>query len=105
MQEYNVEWSPDAQDDLDNCWSIIYEESCDFDTADNFVNEIIDYTEDRCRNPKGGHKVEIINDELYREVYYRGYTVVYEIIPKEGKVIIHEVYNQKRIFIRSYKRE
>lgn len=105
MQEYNVEWSLDAQDDLDNCWSIVYEESCDFDTAENFVNEIIDYTEDKCRrNPMSGHKVEVLNDDLHREIYHQGYTSVYEIIPSQNKVIVHEVYNQKRIFIRSYKR-
>ena len=104
MQEYKVEWSLDARDDLDDCWNIIYEESCDFDTADNFVNGIIDYAEDRCKNPKGGHRIEIINDDLYREIYYQGYTIVYEIILNQDKVIIHEVYNQRRIFIRSYKR-
>ena len=104
MQEYRVEWSLDARDDLDNCWNIVFEESCDFDTADNFVNRIIDYTELTCKNPKNGHIVEIINDEKYREIYCNGYTIVHEIIPELLKVIVHEVYYQKRIFIRSYKR-
>lgn len=82
-----------------NIWRVLW-----FDTADDFVNGLIDFAEDRCRNPKGGHRIEVINDDLYREIYYQGYTIVYEIMPKRDKVIIHEVYNQRRIFIRFYKR-
>lgn len=104
MQVYSVEWSFDAQDDLDNCWSIVFEESNDFDMASDFVNRIIDYVDERCKNPKTGHIIDIIKNELFREIYFQGYTIVYEIVPNQNKVIIHEVYNQKRIFIRSYKR-
>lgn len=104
MQEYSVEWSLDAQDDLDNCWSIVYEESNDLEVADNFVNRIIDYVEGVCKTPKNGHIIEIIGDDNYRELYYQGYTIVYEILPDKVAVVVHEVYNQKRIFIRSYER-
>ena len=38
-----------------------------------------------------------------RELYYSGYTIVYEIT--ENKVIIHEVYNQNKIYLRYGKRK
>lgn len=104
MQKYRVEWSFDARDDLDLLWDWIVEESENPDVADAFVDKIIDYTEVTCAHPKNGTCVMAVHDKNIREIYFHGYTIVYEIIDSDCKVIIHEVYNQKRIYIRSYKR-
>lgn len=105
MLAFNTEWSPDAQDDLDLLWDWIFEESQDLDTADNFINKLIEITENACKYPKNGSSVLAISDDNFREIYFRGYTIVYEIIYRDLKVIVHEIYNQKRIFVRSYIRE
>ena len=49
MQEYNVEWSRDAVDDLDYYWEMVIEESQDIDIADGFVNRLIDFAEENCK--------------------------------------------------------
>lgn len=104
MKMYDTEWSPDAQDDIDLLWEWIYEESRSLDVADDFVEGLINYTEKSCCYPKNGSLVAAISNASYREIYYRDYTIVYEIIDIETKVVVHEVYNQKRIHIRSYQR-
>ena len=81
MQEYNVEWSRDAVDDLDYYWEMVIEESQDIDIADGFVNRLIDFAEENCKRPYTGFTVEILNDENIREFYYKGYTILYEILP------------------------
>lgn len=105
MLEYKVEWSRDALDDMDYYWEMMLEESRDIDTADVFVNRIIDYAEENCKTPYNGFVVEILKNENIREFYYHGYTILYEIFPESSSVIIHEVYSQKQIHIRTYKRD
>lgn len=105
MLEYNVEWSRDALDDLDYYWGIVLEESRDPDTAEAFVNRMIDYAEECCRRPYNGCVVDVLNNENIREFYYHGYTILYEIVPEIVSVIIHEIYSQKQMHIRTYKRD
>lgn len=96
----DLEWSPDAVDDLDLIWDIIAQD--DVDAADVFIDRLRDEARDICRIPKKGHIITEFENENFREVYFKGYTIVYEI--REEYILIHEVYNQKRIFIRAYKR-
>ena len=47
----------------------------------------------------------ILQKKIVRGVLeYKGYTVLYEILPEIESVIIHEIYNQKQMHIRTYKR-
>lgn len=96
----DLEWSPDAVDDLDLIWDIIAQD--DVDAADVFIDRLREEARDICRIPKKGHIISEFEDEKFREVYFKGYTIVYEI--RDEYILIHEVYNQKRIFIRAYNR-
>lgn len=104
MVVFDTEWSPDAKDDIDNLWDWIFEESKDADTATNFIDALIEYVEQNCKYPRNGSRIAIKNDDDYREIYFHEYTIVYEIVAADTKVIVHEVYNQNRIYIRSYHR-
>ena len=75
-----LEWSPDALDDLDAIYDAI---ALDDEVA-----------------PRIGIQIEELGDDAFRELHYRGYTIIYEICEKA--VRIHEVYNQRRIYIRTY---
>lgn len=96
----DLEWSPDAVDDLDLIWDNIAQD--DIDAADVFIERLREEARDICRIPKRGYVIPEFENENFREVYFKGYTIVYEI--RDEHILIHEVYNQKRIFIRSYNR-
>lgn len=96
----DLEWSPDALDDLDFIQDIIAQD--DIDAADVFIDRIRDEARDICRIPKKGHIISEFENENFREIYFKGYTLVYEI--RKDCILIHEVYNQKKIFIRTYNR-
>lgn len=96
-----LEWSKDAVEDLDNIWEYI--------SADNimraftFIDELRAEAKKLADNPMIGIKIPEINDTNFREWFYRDYTLIYEIV--DNAVLIHEVHNQKRYFIRSINRE
>lgn len=101
MQEYELEWSPDALDDLDEIWDTIAWEG-DLDDADSFIDQLRSVARDLCGNARKGRIIPELGLENFREAYYKGYTLVYEIT--KDSILIHEVFNQKRIYIRSYPR-
>lgn len=96
----NLEWSPDAIEDLDLIWDVIAQD--DIDAADVFIERLRDEARSICNIPKKGHIIPEFENENFREIYFKGYTIIYEIRTK--CILVHEVYNQKRIFIRAYKR-
>ena len=97
---YELEWSPDALDDLDLIWDFIAID--DFDNADSFIEQLREKARELCRVPKKGTIIPEIADQSLRELYYKGYTIVYEIT--DSTILIHEVFNQRQIYIRSYPR-
>lgn len=99
-----LEWSPDALDDLDDIWDYIAMDSPD--NASDFISEIQDKAEEVAKSDltdKFGTPIPEIGDDRFRELHYKGYNIVYEI--RQNAIRVHEVYNQKRIYIRSYKRQ
>lgn len=96
----NLEWSKDAIEDLEMIWDNIAQD--DVDAADTFVEKLRDEARNACVAPKAGHIIPEFENDLYRERYYKGYTIVYEI--KDECILVHEVYNQRRVFIRAYNR-
>ena len=95
-----LEWSPDALEDLDVIWMYIAEDSVE--RSSTFVEELQAQARKLIDAPRTGVVIPEINDEMFREKYYKGYTIVYEIRP--DAIRVHEVYNQHRIFIRTYNR-
>ena len=96
-----LEWSPDALEDLDIIWMYIAEDSVE--RASTFVEELQAQARKLIDVPRTGVVIPEINDEMFREKYYKGYTIVYEI--GQDDIRVHEVYNQHRIFIRTYNRD
>ena len=95
-----LEWSPDALEDLDVIWMYIAEDSVE--RASTFVEELQAQARKLIDAPRTGVVIPEINDEMFREKYYKGYTFVYEI--RQDAIRVHEVYNHHRIFIRTYNR-
>lgn len=95
-----LEWSPDALDDLDSIWDTIAEN--DVGRAVSFVDEIREQAANLLIAPKSGLVIPEIGKEEFRERHYKNYTIVYEI--RQESILIHEVFHQKRIHIRTYHR-
>ena len=70
----------------------------------SFVDELRAEARKVADNPMIGIKIPELSDDLLREWFYRDYTLIYEIVDN-AVVLIHEVHNQKRYFIRSIARE
>lgn len=99
----NVRWTLYALEDLNDIENYISLD--DPETAVEFVNELICLGDSLQieKTAKRGTKALWADDDAIREIYYKGYTLVYEIT--ENGIVIHEVFNQKRVYIRSYKRQ
>lgn len=96
-----LKWSKDAIEDLDNIWKYIAADN--IMRAFSFIDELRVEAKRLADNPMIGIKIPEINDTNFREWFYRDYTLIYEIVG--NAVLIHEVHNQKRYFIRSINRE
>lgn len=96
-----LKWSKDAIEDLDNIWEYIAADN--IMRAFSFIDELRAEAKRLADNPMIGIKIPEINDTNFREWFYRDYTLIYEIVG--NAVLIHEVHNQKRYFIRSINRE
>lgn len=95
-----LEWSPDALDDLDGIFERIAED--DVYRASMFIDEIREKASDLLYAPKAGMMIPELGREEFREWHYKNYTIVYEICPES--IRIHEVFHQRRIHIRTYRR-
>lgn len=95
----NVNWTLPALQDLDDIEEFIALD--DYNAAVAFVDQLIDLGESLGdpKTAKKGTPVSWSNDQSVRELYYKGYTIVYELRDLDN-VDIHEVYNQKRIHLR-----
>ena len=95
-----LEWSPDALDDLDGIFDYIAQDNPD--RAFSFIGELRSGIYVLKDAPRIGTIIQELGDDAFREYYIKGYNFIYEI--KEESILIHEVYNPQRIFIRSYNR-
>ena len=73
-----LEWSPDALEDLDVIWSYIAEDNVE--RASSFVEELQAQARKLVDAPWTGVIIPELNEEEYREKYYKGYTIVYEVL-------------------------
>ena len=96
-----LEWSPDALDDLEAIYDAIAMD--DEIAAARFIDKIRAKAGTLLATPRIGIRIEELGDDAFRELHYKGYTIIYEI--RNEAVRIHEVYNQRRIYIRTYDRE
>ena len=95
-----LEWSRDALDDLDEIFDYIA--SYSVERATEFVNKLRSEARELIDTPRLGTMIPEIGEDAFRELYTHEYNIMYEI--KKDTILIHEVYNSKRIYIRSYNR-
>lgn len=93
-----LEWSPDAVDDLDSIFDTIAED--DVNAAYHMIEDIRAKASDLLIAPKSGIMIPELGKEEFRELHHKMYTIVYEIT--DNSIVIHEVFHQRRIHIRSY---
>ncbi|MBQ7506156.1 MAG: type II toxin-antitoxin system RelE/ParE family toxin [Lachnospiraceae bacterium] len=95
-----VTWTMPALQDLDEIESFIALD--DYDRAVDFVNQLIDLGDSLCdpETCEKGTPVSWAKDSRVRELYYKGYSIVYEVDSGTEIIYIHEVYNQKRVYLR-----
>ncbi len=98
MRALDIKWSKDALEDLDVIWDFIADDSVD--NANSFIDQLINEAYKICNVPESGTIIPELNNPNFREHYYKGYTIIYEI--RMDFILVHEVYNQKRIHIRTY---
>lgn len=96
-----LEWSSDALDDLDAIYDAIAMD--DENAAARFIDKLRTKAGTLLAAPRIGIRIEELCDDAFRELHYKGYTIIYEI--RDEAIRIHEVYNQRRIYIRTYDRE
>lgn len=95
-----LQWSLDAVEDLDDIFDYIAQD--DVGRASEFVGTLRNDAKRLADAPRLGTIIPEIGLDTFREYYTHGYNMIYEIIEDAGVVRIHEVYNPKRIHIRSY---
>ena len=97
----SLEWSPDALEDLDAIYEVIALDN--EDAAFRFVEELRSKARTLLTTPRIGIQIEELDNEAFRELHYKGYSIIYEI--RDEAIRVHEIYNQRRIFIRTYHRD
>ena len=99
-----VEWTLPAIEDLDTIQEFIAKDQESLGYAYDFVNELLDLGDSLVDDSTAlrGTPAPWASDSNVRELYYKGHTIVYEII--DDTVRIHEVYDQRRVNLRYAKR-
>ena len=97
---YNVHYSPEFQNDLDNIADYIVSEFCDPVAAERITNGIVDATEMLEEYPESGRKVFLPNgmDSGYRFVVYRDYVAFYRF--EWNEVYVARAINTRQDYMR-----
>ena len=72
-----LECSPDALDGLDAIYDVIALDN--EDAALNFADELREKTRTLLTTPRIGIRIAELNNEAFRELHYKGYSIIYEI--------------------------
>ena len=102
---FEITYSPLAQDDLDRVWDEVYEASQDFDTADKYVNDLRDEIRKKKKYPKTGNSLSFMGEftGLYY-VIFKEYIAFYRIIGnliEVGRILFARSDYMKTLFGRS----
>jgi plasmid stabilization system protein ParE len=94
-----VRWTRPAIADLDEIEDYIALD--DVERAVDFVNQLIDIGESLDVNWNRGTRAKWTSNPNVRELYYKNYTLIYEVLKDE--IQIHEVHNCAKM-IRHFKK-
>ena len=81
----NVYWMPSALDDLRNVHDYIAVDSAYY--ANKFVDDVFDKTERLECFPKSGRVVPELGIPSIREIGYRSYRIIYELVENKIQVL------------------
>jgi plasmid stabilization system protein ParE len=96
---YEISYSPMALRDLDNVWDDVFSVSKDLDTADNYVNGILNKIKEMENRPKTG--IPLYYDDIFTGVYFivfKKYNAFYII--KGKQILVERVLNGKSDYLR-----
>ena len=80
MNNYDVVYSPLSVADMDTAWDEIYAACSDFETADNYIAELMDKVDEISKHPKSGER--LMFDGVFTGIYYvnhKKYSAFYRI--------------------------
>jgi plasmid stabilization system protein ParE len=96
---YEISYSPTALRDLDNVWDDVFGVSKDLDTADNYVNGILNKIKEMENRPKTG--IPLYYDDIFTGVYFvvfKKYNAFYII--KGKQILVERVLNGKSDYLK-----
>jgi len=79
-----IQFHPLAIEDIKNLYDYFSKSSIQY--ADSFVEGLINHIEDLKRFPEIGKKYP--ENEIYRQIIYQNYRILYKYIMEEEKIII-----------------
>ncbi len=83
--DYQVSWSPEALDDVDDIAEYIGKDSPFY--AQSMVEQFILASRNLKQFPMKGRLVPEFNDETYRESFVSSYRMIYRILDEEVQII------------------
>lgn len=91
--DYQVNWSPEALEDIEETAHFIEKDSPSY--AQAVIEQIIDKSRQLKENPLRGRIIPELKDENYRELFIYSYRLIYRI--KEHQVLIIAVIHGRRL--------
>ena len=85
---YRLQYSPEAEKDMEDIWDSVWNVSKDFDTADNYVDDLHQKISEKKKAPKTG--IPLYYRDLFTGFYYihfKSYNAFYRINEKYIEVI------------------
>jgi toxin ParE1/3/4 len=92
---YQVSWSPDALDDVDEIAAYIQKDSIQY--AHAVVNQMMTTSRTLTDNPLRARAVPELNDENYRELFIYSYRLIYWVSREEKQVLVAAVIHGSRL--------
>lgn len=102
---FEIVYSPSAQNDLDRVWDEVYEASQDFDIADKYIKDLMTSIREKKKYSKSGKQLFYMDD--FTGIYYvafKEYMAFYRIIDnmiEVGRVLFARSDYMKTLFGRS----
>ena len=100
--KYRIEFSKAAIRDLDRMWAEVFEASRSNDTSNQYITDLLDFTEKRSIFPKAGNPLYYENSFTgYYYIIFKAYIIFYRL--EEEKMLIDRVLFGKSDYIRQLK--
>ena len=100
--KYRIEFSKAAIRDLDRMWAEVFEASRSNDTSNQYITDLLDFTEKRSIFPKAGSPLYYENSFTgYYYIIFKPYIIFYRL--EEEKMVIDRVLFGKSDYIRQLK--